>query len=86
VIETENRADLEKAIAAAKAATGPVVIHVRTDPMIGAPDSESWWDVPVSETSTLESTRSARAVYEQEKSAQRQYLAPVTYPGDGMEE
>ncbi|MGH3464074.1 MAG: 3D-(3,5/4)-trihydroxycyclohexane-1,2-dione acylhydrolase (decyclizing) [Kribbellaceae bacterium] len=86
VIEAESRADLEKAIATAKAGTSPVVIHVRTDPRVYAPDSESWWDVPVSETSTLESTRSARAVYEQEKSAQRQYLAPVTYPGDGMEE
>ena len=29
----------------------PVVIHVETDPLVFAPDSESWWDVPVSEVS-----------------------------------
>ncbi len=79
VIEVDGRADLEKAIGAAKGAHGPVVIHVRTDPLIGAPDSESWWDVPVSETSTLDSTRSARVTYEEEKSAQRPYLAPAGY-------
>jgi 3D-(3,5/4)-trihydroxycyclohexane-1,2-dione acylhydrolase (decyclizing) len=79
VIEVDGRADLDKAIGAAKGAPGPVVIHVRTDPLIGAPDSESWWDVPVSETSTLDSTRSARVTYEEEKSAQRAYLAPAGY-------
>ena len=30
---------------------GPVVIHVETDPLVYAPDSEAWWDVPVSEVS-----------------------------------
>ncbi len=82
VIEAESRADLEKAIGTAKAATGPVVIHVRTDPKVYAPDSESWWDVPVSETSTLESTRSAYATYAEEKAAQRPYLAPVGYESE----
>ena len=79
VIEVESRAELEKAIGIAKAAAGPVVIHVKTDPLIGAPDSESWWDVPVSEVSTLESTTTARAAYEEFKAGQRPYVAPVTY-------
>jgi 3D-(3,5/4)-trihydroxycyclohexane-1,2-dione acylhydrolase (decyclizing) len=79
VIEADSRADLEKAIGTAKAAAGPVVIHVRTDPLVGAPDSESWWDVPVSQTSTLDSTRSARSEYEEEKAAQRAHLAPAGY-------
>ena len=26
------------------------VIHVETDPLVAAPDSEAWWDVPVAET------------------------------------
>ena len=79
VIEVESRAELEKAIGIAKAAAGPVLIHVRTDPLIGAPDSESWWDVPVSEVSTLESTTAARTAYEEFKAGQRAYVAPVTY-------
>jgi 3D-(3,5/4)-trihydroxycyclohexane-1,2-dione acylhydrolase (decyclizing) len=77
VIDVHSRAELEKAIQTAKAATGPIAIHVTTDPLIGAPDSESWWDVPVSEVSTLESTSTARAAYEESKKAQRSYLAPV---------
>jgi 3D-(3,5/4)-trihydroxycyclohexane-1,2-dione acylhydrolase (decyclizing) len=53
------------------------VIYVETDPLAGAPDSESWWDVPVSETSTLDSTRRARQVYEQHKGTQRPFLRPT---------
>ena len=41
---------------------------------MGATDSESSWDVPVSETSTLESTQTARETYEQHKSTQRLFL------------
>jgi 3D-(3,5/4)-trihydroxycyclohexane-1,2-dione acylhydrolase (decyclizing) len=51
-----------------------VVIHVETDPLIGAPDSESWWDVPVSATSTLDSTRQARKTYDEHKAIQRLFL------------
>ena len=39
-----------------------------------APSAESWWDVPVSETSALESTQQARAAYEAAKRDQRLYL------------
>ena len=77
VIDVRDRAELEKAIASAKAATGPIAIHVTTDPLIGAPDSESWWDVPVSEVSELQSTQAASAQYEASKKAQRSYLAPA---------
>ena len=50
---------------------------METDPLIGAPDSQSWWDVPVSETSTLESTQQAYDVYAQWKAVQRPYLNPT---------
>ena len=36
------------------------MIYVETDPLIDAPDSESWWDVPVSATSTLSPPSEAR--------------------------
>jgi 3D-(3,5/4)-trihydroxycyclohexane-1,2-dione acylhydrolase (decyclizing) len=77
VIKADTAAELADAIKAAKAADGPVVIYVETDPLVGAPDSEAWWDVPVSQTSTLESTQAARATYEQHKQAQRPLLTPV---------
>ena len=49
VIEVTSRDELEKAIRQAKEAPGdggPILIHVQTDPLVHAPDSESWWDVP----------------------------------------
>ena len=60
VIEVTSRDELEKAIRQAKEAPGdggPIMIHVQTDPLVHAPDSESWWDVPVSQVSDLESTQ-----------------------------
>ncbi len=77
VLEVNSRAELEKAIGTAKAADGPIAIHVKTDPLIGAPDSDSWWDVPVSQVSDLESTQTASAAYVESKKAQRPYLAPI---------
>ncbi|WP_405056308.1 3D-(3,5/4)-trihydroxycyclohexane-1,2-dione acylhydrolase (decyclizing) [Kribbella sp. NBC_01505] len=77
VLDVHSRDELEKAIHTAKAATGPIAIHVTTDPLIGAPDSDAWWDVPVSEVSELQSTQTAAAAYEESKKAQQPYLAPV---------
>jgi len=76
VIKTSTAAEFADAVKAAKAAEDPIVIYVETDPLIGAPDSESWWDVPVSATSTLESTQQARQVYDEHKSTQRLFLTP----------
>jgi 3D-(3,5/4)-trihydroxycyclohexane-1,2-dione acylhydrolase (decyclizing) len=53
---------------------GPVMVHVETDPLVPAPSSESWWDVPVAEVSRLDSTVDARKTYEAHKSNQRLYL------------
>lgn len=84
VIEVHSLADLEQAIADAKAAPadgGPIVIHVETDPFVHAPDSQSWWDVPVSETARLDSTREAYEAYLKHQAQQRAYLAPVSTRG-----
>jgi 3D-(3,5/4)-trihydroxycyclohexane-1,2-dione acylhydrolase (decyclizing) len=53
---------------------GPVMVHVETDPLVPAPSSESWWDVPVAEVSALESTQQARVTYETHKAEQRLHL------------
>ncbi len=74
VIKTTTAGEFAEAIKAAKAADHSVVIYVETDPLIGAPDSESWWDVPVSETSTLDSTQRARKTYDEHKATQKLFL------------
>ncbi|HEX5907757.1 MAG TPA: 3D-(3,5/4)-trihydroxycyclohexane-1,2-dione acylhydrolase (decyclizing) [Propionibacteriaceae bacterium] len=74
VIKTTTAGEFAEAIKAAKAVDHSLVIYVETDPLIGAPDSESWWDVPVSETSTLESTQQARETYDEYKATQKLFL------------
>jgi 3D-(3,5/4)-trihydroxycyclohexane-1,2-dione acylhydrolase (decyclizing) len=76
VLVAQDGPGLEAALRKAKAGDRTTVVHVETDPLIDAPESESWWDVPVSEISTLESTQGARAVYERWKTRQHPYLAP----------
>jgi 3D-(3,5/4)-trihydroxycyclohexane-1,2-dione acylhydrolase (decyclizing) len=76
VIRTSTASEFADAVRLAKAAEQSTVIYVETDPLIGAPDSESWWDVPVSEISTLDSTQQARKVYDEHKATQRLFLSP----------
>jgi 3D-(3,5/4)-trihydroxycyclohexane-1,2-dione acylhydrolase (decyclizing) len=64
----------EEALREAAASPRITVVEVQTDPLVGAPDSEAWWDVPVAEVAGLDSTRAARATYEQHKRTQRQYV------------
>ncbi|MFD6064834.1 3D-(3,5/4)-trihydroxycyclohexane-1,2-dione acylhydrolase (decyclizing) [Rhodococcus wratislaviensis] len=76
VIRANTAAEFADAVKVAKAGDNTTVIQVETDPRIAAPDSESWWDVPVSETSTLDSTRTAYETYAQWKKIQRPFLRP----------
>ncbi|ABG93177.1 probable acetolactate synthase [Rhodococcus jostii RHA1] len=76
VIRANTAAEFADAVKVAKASDNTTVIHVETDPRIAAPDSESWWDVPVSSTSTLDSTRTAYETYAQWKKIQRPFLRP----------
>lgn len=66
--------DLREAMVAAKKSSRSTVIHINSDPLIYAPDGAGWWDVPVSEVSTLESTKNARAEYVEQQKAQRPLL------------
>jgi 3D-(3,5/4)-trihydroxycyclohexane-1,2-dione acylhydrolase (decyclizing) len=81
VLRAETIAELKAALAAAKDEPGPVLVHIETDPMVPAPGSEAWWDVPVAEVSALEDTRRAREAYEKAKTAQRPFVGPETGPG-----
>lgn len=64
------RGALRQAIASSRT----TVVHVETDPLVPAPDSDAWWDVPVAEAAELADTRRARARYDDDKKAQRRYL------------
>jgi 3D-(3,5/4)-trihydroxycyclohexane-1,2-dione acylhydrolase (decyclizing) len=66
--------ELRAALEAAKAAAGPVLVEVETDPLVPAPSSDSWWDVAVAEVSDLSTTVQARKAYEADKARQQRYL------------
>ncbi|GAB3745202.1 3D-(3,5/4)-trihydroxycyclohexane-1,2-dione acylhydrolase (decyclizing) [Microlunatus parietis] len=83
VIRATNRDELITAIRTAQRSTSSTVIHVETDPLLGAPDSDSWWDVPVSEVSELDSTAAAYEVYQKDKGNQRPYLRPTQETSGG---
>ncbi|HYH26818.1 MAG TPA: 3D-(3,5/4)-trihydroxycyclohexane-1,2-dione acylhydrolase (decyclizing) [Blastococcus sp.] len=76
VLTAQDGPSLEAALRKAKASDRATVVHVETDPLVDAPSSESWWDVPVSEVSELESTQTARAEYDRWKAVQRPFLKP----------
>jgi 3D-(3,5/4)-trihydroxycyclohexane-1,2-dione acylhydrolase (decyclizing) len=74
VIRCRTIAELTEGLKQARDADRLTVVHIETDPLSPVPSSQSWWDVPVAEVATLDSTRAARAGYDAAKRAQRQYL------------
>ncbi len=78
VASVTDLAAFEKAFTEAQSSDRTTVIQVETDPLVSAPDSPAWWDVPVAEVATLESTRRARTTYETDKTRQRSHLRPAT--------
>ena len=67
VIRAATVADLRAALTTARSAARTTVIEIETDPLVPAPDSQSWWDVPVAEVSALPATTAARSGYERAK-------------------
>jgi 3D-(3,5/4)-trihydroxycyclohexane-1,2-dione acylhydrolase (decyclizing) len=76
VIRVTTAAEFADAVKVAKANDVTTVIHVETDPTVYAPDSESWWDVPVSQVSALDSTQQAYQKYADWKKIQRPLINP----------
>ena len=66
--------ELREALKAARLSEQTTVIHVETDPLLSGPDGGGWWDVPVAEVSTIDTTVAARARYQSARSAQRPLL------------
>ncbi len=67
VIRAGSIAEFRAALADARSADRTTVIEIETDPLIPAPDSQSWWDVPVAEVSALPATETARGAYERSR-------------------
>ncbi|MBV9390441.1 MAG: 3D-(3,5/4)-trihydroxycyclohexane-1,2-dione acylhydrolase (decyclizing) [Verrucomicrobia bacterium] len=63
--------DLKQALANAKASAGVNVIVVPVDPEKRMPSLDTWWDVPVAETSSVAFTQLTRDRYEKAVLAQR---------------
>jgi 3D-(3,5/4)-trihydroxycyclohexane-1,2-dione acylhydrolase (decyclizing) len=74
VIRTRTIAELRTALADAVGGRGPTVVCIETDRYAGVPSYDGWWDVPVAQTSTQDTVRAARAEYERNVTAQRQFL------------
>lgn len=69
-----NSAELEAALETAKRIPCTSVIVVEVDKEARVPGYESWWDVPVSEISDMNSVRQARAAYEKARRRERIFL------------
>jgi 3D-(3,5/4)-trihydroxycyclohexane-1,2-dione acylhydrolase (decyclizing) len=67
--EASFRAALEQAVAADRTA----VVHVRVDTETRVPGFESWWDVPIAQTSSEAGVQEALADYQTAKGRQRFY-------------
>jgi 3D-(3,5/4)-trihydroxycyclohexane-1,2-dione acylhydrolase (decyclizing) len=69
-----NRVAIESALREAWARDGVSVIVVPVDRDKSVGGRESWWDVPVAETSPRPEVRRARAEYEKARRSERHYL------------
>ena len=78
VLRVTSIDELRDALKVARANVETTVVHIETDPMVAAPDSASWWDVPVAEVATRDATIGALRRYETEHTIQREYFRPTT--------
>lgn len=76
-VPPETIAGLADALATARAAAETTVVYVRTDPLVGVPGYESWWDVPVAETGGPASLEPIREAYRQARDDVRPYVRPT---------
>ena len=74
VIEAKTILELRMALEEAKKQTRTTVIYVETEREQRVDGYESWWDVPVAETSEMESVRAAYRNYVESKKKERYFL------------
>ncbi len=69
-VKAASIAELETALAQAKANTRTTVVVIDTDPLISTGAGGAWWDVAVPEVSDREQVRTARANYDERRKRQ----------------
>lgn len=74
VLHAASVEEFRSAMEKAKAASRTTVVHVETDLYGPNPPGHGWWDVPVSQTSALDTTQAAYDTYAAHKQSQRHYL------------
>jgi 3D-(3,5/4)-trihydroxycyclohexane-1,2-dione acylhydrolase (decyclizing) len=74
VHRVSDRASLDRALLAARAADHTTVIVVPVDPLQGVPSYQSWWNVPVAEVSTQGDVREARRRWDEARQRERYFL------------
>ncbi len=72
--KAETLVELKEALEKAKTLDRTTVIVVETDPAVGVPGYESWWDVAVAEVSGMDGVREARARYDEARKRERHHL------------
>ena len=63
-VRAHSRGEFEDAVREMKASDRTCAVVIEVDKEARVPGYESWWDVPISEVSELDSIRAARASYE----------------------
>ena len=74
-IKANSLKDLKIALEEAKKMDRITVVVVETQPGVGVPGYESWWDVAVAEVSQIEAVRQVRAQYAEARKRERHHLA-----------
>jgi 3D-(3,5/4)-trihydroxycyclohexane-1,2-dione acylhydrolase (decyclizing) len=77
VLRPKSVAELGEALATARAASETTVVYVRTDPQVGVPGYESWWDVPVAETGGPPELDRIRDEYRKARESVRPFVTPT---------
>lgn len=77
VIEVRTIEEFKEAYRVAEKAERTTMIYIETDLYGPNPPSSSWWDVPVSQVSRIESTQKAYEEYLRDQEPQRHYTKPA---------
>jgi 3D-(3,5/4)-trihydroxycyclohexane-1,2-dione acylhydrolase (decyclizing) len=74
VFECSTTAEYARALEKAHTTDRTTVIVVKNDRYIGVPGYESWWDVAVSEVSTLPEVQAARRAWQEMRKQERLFF------------
>jgi 3D-(3,5/4)-trihydroxycyclohexane-1,2-dione acylhydrolase (decyclizing) len=77
-VRATTRDEAERAIAEMRNHDATTVVVIEVDKEMRVPGYESWWDVPMSEVSEIESIRRARAEYEEAVKRERHHEIAVS--------